>query len=63
MSGRKVFQLPKNPVAMLFIEIWRLKTKRVQIHILCATLPRFLLGKRYKAMPISATAKLVFYPQ
>lgn len=46
MSSRKVIQLPKNPVAMLFIEVWRLKTKGVQIHIFCTTLPRFLLGMR-----------------
>ena len=56
-------QFAKNPIAMLFVEVRRLKTEGVQIDILCAALPRFRFSNRQKAMPISTTAKFVFDPQ
>ena len=39
MPGRKILQFAKNLIAVLLIEIWRLKAESVQINILCATLP------------------------
>jgi hypothetical protein len=46
MSGRKLLQFAKNLIAVLPVEIWRLKAESIQVCILGATLPRFIFSTR-----------------
>jgi len=46
-----------------FVEVWCLKTECVQVCVLGTTLPSFVFSSHQKAMPMSETTKLVFYPQ
>jgi len=55
-------QFAKNLVAMLLIEVWRLKAEGVQMYIRYAMLPRFIFNQRQKAMPMAATTQFIFYP-
>src|SRR5512139_3081965 len=63
MPGREIRQLAKDLVAMLFVEVWRLKTEGVQKHMLCAAPPRFLFHCQQKAVTISAAAQFILHPQ
>ncbi len=63
VPGWEIFQFAKNLVAMLFVEIWRLKAERVQVNILCPLFPGFLFSHCQQAMPVPAAAQVIFYPQ
>jgi len=63
MLSGEFSQFSKYLIAMLFVEIWRLKTKSVQIRIRNAKFSGFIFGKRQKAVPISATTQFFFYKQ
>jgi hypothetical protein len=63
VSSGKVWQFAKDAIAMLFVEIWRLETERIQICVLGAAFPCFIFGAYQEAMSISTTAEFLFEPQ
>lgn len=63
MPGRKILEFAKDLIAILFIKIKRLKTKRIKIGILHTALPGFLLGQSQNAATVSMPAQFLFHEQ